>query len=76
MMLSGGLLAWFVLLPLFDLIGGQSNQVLFPGTVPISQMTSDDIWNFYIRYMRGESPWAWMSLIRRSPAASATSRLA
>lgn len=50
-MLSGGLLGWFVLIPLFDLIGGRSSSILYPGTVPIGQMSSDDIWSFYIRYI-------------------------
>ena len=76
MMLSGGLLAWFVLIPLFDLIGGQSNQVLFPGTVPISQMTSDDIWNFYIRYIGagGVAMGGVMSLIKALPSVVASAR--
>jgi len=50
-MLSGGLLGWFVLIPLFDLIGGGSSTTLYPGPVPIGQMSSDDIWNYYIRYI-------------------------
>lgn len=50
-MLSGGLLGWFVLIPLFDLIGGKSGTTLYPGTIPIAQMSSDDIWNFYVRYI-------------------------
>jgi putative OPT family oligopeptide transporter len=50
-MLSGGLLGWFVLIPLFDLIGGRSSSILYPGTMAIGQMSSDDIWNYYIRYI-------------------------
>jgi len=70
MMLSGGLLAWFVLIPLFDLIGGQSGRVIYPATVPISQMTSDDIWNFYIRYIGvgGVAIGGMMSLIKALPS--------
>ena len=76
MMLSGGLLAWFVLIPLFDLIGGQSGHVIYPATIPISQMTSDDIWNFYIRYIGvgGVAMGGVMSLIKALPAVVASAR--
>ncbi|MBN1504591.1 MAG: oligopeptide transporter, OPT family [Candidatus Eisenbacteria bacterium] len=76
MMLSGGLLAWFVLIPLFDLIGGQSGQVIYPGTVPISQMTSDDIWEFYVRYIGagGVAMGGVMSLVKALPTVVASAR--
>lgn len=50
-MLSGGLLGWLVLIPLFDLVGGKSGSILYPGTIPIGLMSSDDIWNNYVRYI-------------------------
>lgn len=75
-MLSGGLLAWLVLIPLFDLIGGRSDTILYPGTVPIRDMTSDDIWNFYIRYIGagGVAIGGAISLIRALPTVISSAR--
>jgi putative OPT family oligopeptide transporter len=47
---AGGALAWWVLIPLikmFDL----SMDSIFPATVPVSQMSADDVWSNYIRYI-------------------------
>jgi putative OPT family oligopeptide transporter len=48
-MFSGGALAWLVLIPLINWWGG--SQVIYPGQVPVSDMSSGDIWNRYIRYV-------------------------
>ncbi len=75
-MLAGGLLAWMVLIPLFDLIGGPSDVILYPGTMPIRDMTSDDIWNFYIRYIGagGVAIGGAISLIRALPTVISSAR--
>jgi putative OPT family oligopeptide transporter len=47
---AGGAMGWWVLIPLikmFDL----SVDTIFPATVPVSQMSADDIWSNYIRYI-------------------------
>jgi len=49
LMFAGGILAWFVLMPLIALFGG--SMILFPGTVPIADMDTWAIWNNYIRYI-------------------------
>jgi putative OPT family oligopeptide transporter len=49
-LLAGGALGWWVLIPLikmFDL----SSALIYPGAVPVAQMTADDIWSNYIRYI-------------------------
>jgi putative OPT family oligopeptide transporter len=49
-LLAGGALGWWVLIPLikmFDL----SMDVIYPGSIPVAQMTADDIWSNYIRYI-------------------------
>lgn len=46
---AGGMIAWFGLMPLIALFGG--DMILYPGTVPISQMGTWDIWDNYIRYI-------------------------
>lgn len=52
-MLSGGVLGWFVLMPLIALFGADTT--LFPATVPVSELFSKDgafgLWGNYIRYI-------------------------
>lgn len=48
-MFTGGILGWFVIMPLIAFFGGDA--VLFPGTDPISSMDSWGIWGSYIRYI-------------------------
>ncbi len=48
-MFGGGALAWLVLIPLINLWAG--TQVVYPGTVPVSEMEPGAIWNAYIRYI-------------------------
>ncbi|MCL5773255.1 MAG: oligopeptide transporter, OPT family [Firmicutes bacterium] len=50
-MLAGGVLAWFVIIPLISYIGSNLPNVIPPATVPISSMGPDQIWNNYIRYI-------------------------
>ena len=48
-MFAGGALAWLIIIPLINLIGG--NQVMAPGAVPVAEMDSWDIWETYVRYI-------------------------
>ncbi len=48
-MLSGGVVSWLVLMPLISLFG--ADNVIFPGTVPISEMTPSVLWSTYIKYI-------------------------
>ncbi len=48
-MFSGGALAWLVIIPAINLIAG--NAVIYPGEIPVADMTSSEIWNRYIRYI-------------------------
>ncbi len=48
-MISGGLLTWFVLLPLIALFG--EGKVMFPADVAIDMMDSQELWGSYIRYI-------------------------
>lgn len=47
---AGGALAWFVLIPLIKMFD-VSMDVIFPASIPVSQMSADDIWSNYIRYI-------------------------
>lgn len=46
---AGGMLAWFVIMPLLVLAGGQA--VLYPATEAISSLDTWGIWSNYIRYI-------------------------
>ena len=50
---AGGILGWFVLIPLIAAFGGET--VLYPGTTPVGQMFieggANAIWGSYIRYI-------------------------
>ena len=48
-MFLGGALGWLVLIPGIDAWGGTN--VVYPATVPMSEMGTGDIWNSYIRYV-------------------------
>jgi putative OPT family oligopeptide transporter len=47
---AGGAFGWWVLIPLikmFDI----SSDVIYPATIPVAQMSADDVWSNYIRYI-------------------------
>lgn len=52
-MLCGGLLSWFVLMPVIALFG--SDLVLYPATMPVSEVLEAagpaGLWSYYIRYI-------------------------
>ncbi len=48
-MFAGGILGWFVLMPLLALFGADST--IAPATVPVSEMATGQIWSSYIRYI-------------------------
>lgn len=48
-MFGGSAVAWLFLIPAIDLWGGSN--VIYPATAPMVDLTSDEIWNHYIRYV-------------------------
>ncbi len=48
-MFSGGVIAWFMLMPLIHTFGG--DMVMFPSSDPISSMDTWALWGSYIRYI-------------------------
>ncbi len=50
-MLGGGILSGWVLIPMITLFGEGSTAALFPGTKPISQMANHEIWRSYVLYI-------------------------
>src|ERR1700733_3388331 len=51
-LLSGGVFSWLVLMPAIRFFGSLApNQALYPSTIPIPLMNSDQLWSSYIRPM-------------------------
>ncbi len=51
-MVAGGVLSWFVLIPLITMLGSGLTTVFPPETTQlITNMSADDIWGRYIRYI-------------------------
>jgi putative OPT family oligopeptide transporter len=50
-MVSGAVLGWFVIIPMISYYGHGLTVPLAPGLIPISQMTPEDIWSNYLRYI-------------------------
>jgi putative OPT family oligopeptide transporter len=50
-MLSGGLIAWLVIIPIITYFGRGVAAPIFPSDVPISAMEASAIWSKYVRYI-------------------------
>ena len=47
--IAGGVLSWLVLIPAIKFFGGNLATPIFPGTIPIAEMSPGQIWHNYIR---------------------------
>ncbi len=47
---AGGALGWLVLIPLIKLFG-TGDLAIYPSSIPIPQMSVDDVWSYYVRYV-------------------------
>lgn len=50
-MVAGGVLSWLVLIPLITLLGDGLTTIFAPATTLISEMSPNEIWSNYIRYI-------------------------
>ena len=48
---AGGMLAWFVIMPLIALFGASVASPIFPATKMVSEMGPDAIWSNYVKYI-------------------------
>jgi len=73
-MLAGGTIAWFVIMPLIALFGGDT--VLYPATAPVSELGTWGIWGSFIRYIGAGAVLAGgiISLIKSLPLIVTTFR--
>ncbi len=49
-MFSGGVLAWWVVIPLIRMFAAE-NSIIYPSTIPFAEMSSNEIWANYVRYI-------------------------
>jgi putative OPT family oligopeptide transporter len=47
---AGGIIGWWVIIPLMSMFG-EGSAIIYPGTIPISQMSAEDVWSNYVRYI-------------------------
>ncbi len=76
LLFAGGAVGWWILIPLIHFFG-TGDVAIFPGTMPIAQMSADDIWSDYIRYI-GVGTVAiggLLSLVRIAPLIGKTLRV-
>lgn len=50
-MFAGGVVSWLVIMPLLYFFGKNLPNPIYPGTVPIAQMSPSDLWATYIKPM-------------------------
>jgi putative OPT family oligopeptide transporter len=50
LLFAGGALGWWVLIPLIRMFG-TGDIAIFPGNTPIAEMSSEEIWSDYVRYI-------------------------
>src|SRR2546427_4534714 len=48
---AGGVFSWLVMMPAIRFFGSLVPSPIYPSTVPIALMTSDQLWQYYIRYI-------------------------
>ncbi len=48
---AGGVFSWLLMMPAIKFFGSLVPTAIYPSPVPIAQMTSDQLWNYYIRYI-------------------------
>ena len=48
---AGGVFSWLVLMPAIKIFGSLVPAPIYPATIPIAAMSSDQLWNSYIRYV-------------------------
>lgn len=51
LLLGGGGLAWWVIIPLIRFFGSGNPNIIAPAIIPISQMDAEQIWSSYVRYI-------------------------
>jgi len=66
---AGGVLGWLVFIPLISTIGSHLSEPIYPATKFVSEMSPNDIWKNYVRYIGagGVAVGGLISLLRSVP---------
>jgi putative OPT family oligopeptide transporter len=48
---AGGVFSWLVMMPAIKFFGSLVPTPIYPSTIPVAQMSSDQLWQYYIRYI-------------------------
>jgi putative OPT family oligopeptide transporter len=48
---AGGVFSWMVMMPAIKFFGSLVPTPIYPSPIPVADMTSDQLWNYYIRYI-------------------------
>ncbi len=48
-MFAGGVVSWLVIAPAIKFFGSHFSGAIYPSTIPVAQMTADQLWSAYIR---------------------------
>jgi putative OPT family oligopeptide transporter len=48
---AGGVFSWMVMMPAIKFFGSLVPTPIYPSPIPVAEMTSDQLWNYYIRYI-------------------------
>lgn len=69
LMLAGGALGWWVIIPMIKMFGASGIASIYPSTTPIEYMDSWEIWSKYVRYIGagGVALGGLVSLVKSSP---------
>jgi putative OPT family oligopeptide transporter len=76
LMFAGGMMAWWIIIPLIKLFGF-SDEIIYPASTTISQLSSTEIWSYYVRYIGAGTvaTGGLISLIRIAPLLYKTFRV-
>jgi len=66
---AGGIISWLVVMPAIHFFGAHYSGAIYPGTVPIAQMSPSDLWRTYVRPMGagGVAASGLITLLRTMP---------
>lgn len=66
---AGGIISWLVVMPAIHFFGAHFPGPIYPGTVPIAQMSPSDLWTVYVRPMGagGVAASGLITLLRTMP---------
>ncbi|MBF8263883.1 MAG: putative oligopeptide transporter [Parachlamydiales bacterium] len=68
LMFTGGALGWWIIIPLIKMFGLGATTI-YPSQIPVADLSADDIWGYYVRYIGAGTVaiGGMLSLVRIAP---------